>query len=145
MHICSLSSVLLFALLMLTVENISNTKCSRSLFVPDADIITGFFHKNSFTFSPSSIKRCIFLTSFSSLSLYPCTCKDCSHISQASPTAIGMILGKVGDVTPGCFSARDNCCHISLSHSCAITHICIVGVDTCHIFGDTFISNKKVL
>lgn len=101
------------------------------------------FHKN-FTFSPSSIKRCVFLSSFSSLSLYPCTLKDCCQISQASPTAIGMTAGKVGDVTSGCFSTRYSCCHILLSHSCATTCICSVYADSCHIFGDTFISNKKV-
>lgn len=89
---------MLFAMLMLTVENISNTKCSRSLLVPDAERDNKrCSNKDSFTFSPSSIKRCVFFAH--GFPLCPhisfCTLRDSCQTNQASPTAIIMIVGKV--------------------------------------------------
>lgn len=89
---------MLFAMLMLTVENTSNAKCSRSLLVPDAERDNKrCSHKDSFTFSPSSIKKCVFFAHHFPLCPHIsfCTLGDGCQTSQASPTAIIMIVGKV--------------------------------------------------
>lgn len=112
-----------FAMLMLTVENTSNTKCSRSLPVLDAERDNKrCSHKTSFTFSPSSIKRCVFFTH----SFLLCACISFCTLRDSCQTNQSYCYHNdcmEGNVTPDCFSERYCCWSIFLSHSCATIYI----------------------
>lgn len=107
------------------VENISNTNCSTLLLVLDAQGDNkSCSHQDSFTFSPISIKGCVFFTHSFPLHLHISfhTLKDSCQTNQASPTAIMMTVGKAMCLLLA--SVNDCCCNILLSHSCAT--ICTV-------------------